>query len=127
MINRQILEGHWNQLKGRVRQKWGQLSDSDIAQFRGDLDELIGTIQQKTGEGRDAVEGFLQQLSDSAATVFGQGAEATRQHTQRAMGHISEELAEAKCWVRDRPAHALTVCFGFGVLVGLIIAITHRK
>jgi uncharacterized protein YjbJ (UPF0337 family) len=126
MINRQVLEGNWNQLKGKLQEKWGQLSDCDVAQFRGNVDELIGMIQQKTGEGREAVEGFLQQLSEHATTIYGQAAEATRQYVHQASDQVAEGLAGAKCLVRDRPGQSLAVCFGVGLVVGLAIALTWR-
>ena len=38
MINQQILEGNWNEIKGKLRQKWGQLTDDDFQQIRGDAE-----------------------------------------------------------------------------------------
>jgi uncharacterized protein YjbJ (UPF0337 family) len=126
MINQQVLEGNWNQLKGRIRQRWGQLSDNDVAQFRGNVDQLIGTIQQKTGEGREAIESYLQQLSDSAATVFGQAAEATRQCMHQATDQASEGLAGASCLVRSSPGKAIAVCFGVGLVAGMLMVLKWR-
>ena len=51
VINREILEGNWNQFKGQILKKWSQLTDSDLAEFHGNVDELVGVIQRKTGEG----------------------------------------------------------------------------
>ena len=68
MINREILEGNWNQFKGQILKKWSQLTDSDLAEFHGNVDELVGVIQRKTGEGREVVESFLQNLTAGAAT-----------------------------------------------------------
>ena len=53
MTNQQILEGNWNEIKGMLRQKWGQLTDNDLPQIRGNLDQIVGIIQRKTGEGRE--------------------------------------------------------------------------
>lgn len=52
MINQQILEGNWNEIKGKLRQKWGQLTDDDFPQICGEADQIIGIIQRKTGEAR---------------------------------------------------------------------------
>lgn len=51
-----ILEGKWNQLKGKVRQEWGDLTDDDLDRIAGKRDELIGTIQERYGRSRDNVE-----------------------------------------------------------------------
>ncbi len=42
-----IFKGRWNELKGKVRQRWGELTDDEIAQTQGNLDQLVGRIQQK--------------------------------------------------------------------------------
>ncbi len=126
MINREMLEGNWNQLKGYLQQKWGQLTDNDLAQFHGSVDELIGIIQQKTGEGRQTVESFLQGLTASAGSLAGQTAEAARQTAHCATDRLSQGAAEARCWVRDRPCQALAVCFGLGLAVGLVMALKRH-
>jgi uncharacterized protein YjbJ (UPF0337 family) len=55
MINAQQLQGHWNEVRGKIRKKWGQLSNDDLAEFRGNVDELVGVIQRKTGVARAQV------------------------------------------------------------------------
>jgi uncharacterized protein YjbJ (UPF0337 family) len=55
-MNRDILGGQWKQLKGRVRQQWGQLTDDEIDQIAGDRDLLIGKIQERYGRSREQAE-----------------------------------------------------------------------
>ncbi len=52
-MNRDILEGQWTQIKGKVRERWGKLTDDDLDKIAGKRDQLIGTIQEKYGEARD--------------------------------------------------------------------------
>ncbi len=49
-------EGRWDQLKGKARQFWGKLTDDDFEKARGDYNELLGIIKEKTGETREAIE-----------------------------------------------------------------------
>jgi uncharacterized protein YjbJ (UPF0337 family) len=49
------IKGKWNQIKGDVKRKWGEITDDDLLQAEGNMDKLVGTIQQRTGEKRDAV------------------------------------------------------------------------
>jgi len=49
------IKGKWNQIKGDVKRKWGQITDDDLLQAEANMDKLAGTIQQRTGEQRDAV------------------------------------------------------------------------
>lgn len=55
-INSDILEGKWNQLKGQVRQKWGELTNDDLEQIAGKRDELVGVLQEKYGRSREKIE-----------------------------------------------------------------------
>ena len=43
------IQGNWKQLSGSVKQRWGQLTDDDLAQINGGREQLAGTIQQRYG------------------------------------------------------------------------------
>jgi uncharacterized protein YjbJ (UPF0337 family) len=49
------IKGDWNITKGKLKQKWAQLTDSDLEYAEGQHDELLGRIQKRTGETREAV------------------------------------------------------------------------
>lgn len=55
-MNADILRGKWNQIKGKVRQKWGKLTDDDLDKVEGSRDELVGLIQERYGKSKDAAE-----------------------------------------------------------------------
>ena len=61
-MNADIFEGNWKQLKGKVQQKWAKLTNDDLDQLAGKRDELIGRIQEKYGEERDAISKELDDL-----------------------------------------------------------------
>ena len=50
MINQQTLLGNWNEIKGKLRSNWGSLTDDDLTIIDGNVDQLVGAIQRKTGE-----------------------------------------------------------------------------
>jgi uncharacterized protein YjbJ (UPF0337 family) len=50
------IEGRWLQAKGKVRERWGKLTDDDLDVIAGKRDQLAGKIQQRYGEARDEVE-----------------------------------------------------------------------
>ncbi len=54
-------EGRWDQLKGKVKQAWGMLTDDDLKQVEGKYDQLIGLIKTKTGKTQAEIE---KQLND---------------------------------------------------------------
>lgn len=55
-MNKDIFEGKWEQIKGSVREKWGDLTDDDMAQINGSREKLCGKIQEAYGRSREAAE-----------------------------------------------------------------------
>ena len=55
-MNRDILKGQWTQLKGKIREKWGQLTDDEIDQIEGDSEKLTGLVQERYGRSREDAE-----------------------------------------------------------------------
>ena len=53
------LKGNWNVIKGKLKQKYGELTDDDLTYAEGKEDELYGKIQKKTGESKDQVKKFI--------------------------------------------------------------------
>ena len=45
-MNADILEGQWKEIKGEVKQKWGKLTDDDLAQVEGKEEQLLGLLQK---------------------------------------------------------------------------------
>ncbi len=134
MANQQTLQGNWNEIKGRIRSHWGQLTDDDLSHFHGEVDSLVGAIQRKTGEGRESIEKYLNELTASAGSTIGQAAESVRQYTQRATesmqttarqaaDQLRSGYGEAEHFVQDRPAESMAVCFGAGVVTGVLLGI----
>ena len=52
-MNEDILKGQWTQLKGRVREQWGKLTDDDLDRIQGKSEQLIGKIQERYGVARE--------------------------------------------------------------------------
>lgn len=46
------VKGNWKQLKGKVREKWGLLTDDDLEHIAGHKDRLVGKLQEKYGEAK---------------------------------------------------------------------------
>ena len=63
-----ILAGNWKQLKGRVKEEWGELTDDDLNRIQGNRMRLEGTLQEKYGrtkaEVSQEVDDFLNDLGD---------------------------------------------------------------
>lgn len=55
-MNWDRIEGNWKQFKGKVKTKWGELTDDELDVIEGDRDILIGKLQERYGMARDEAE-----------------------------------------------------------------------
>jgi len=127
MITRQELEGSWNTVKGKLQEKWGQLTDHDLTQFKGDMNQLIGTIQSKTGETRRVVEDFLQSAVGNAKEYAGQASEMAADRYRQAKEGVEAGMHEAEEMVRRSPMESVAVAFGAGLIAGLITGLVLKS
>jgi uncharacterized protein YjbJ (UPF0337 family) len=55
-MNWDTIKGNWTQLKGSVREQWGNLTDDDIDRIEGNREQLVGRVQERYGYMRDQAE-----------------------------------------------------------------------
>jgi uncharacterized protein YjbJ (UPF0337 family) len=55
-MNWDRVEGNWKQMKGKAREQWGKLTDSDFEQIAGKKDQLVGRIQERYGISKDEAQ-----------------------------------------------------------------------
>lgn len=55
-MNTDTLKGEWKQIKGKVKEKWGKLTDDDMTTVEGKRDQLVGRIQERYGVAKDKAE-----------------------------------------------------------------------
>ena len=56
------LSGNWNEVKGKIKQEYGELTDDDLTYTEGQEDELLGRIQKKTGKAKSEVKDFIDSI-----------------------------------------------------------------
>jgi len=145
MINAQELQGQWNKVRGQLKEKWGQLTDDDLMMQGGNVDQLIGRIQQKTGEGREAIERLLNDLTAKGSSSVSQAAGAAREYAQQASSYAhqaSERLRGgydqaadmarqryemAQDSIRHNPGQSVAMAFGVGVALGVVVGLALRS
>jgi uncharacterized protein YjbJ (UPF0337 family) len=59
MLNEDIFQGKWNQMKGKVKQQWGKFTDDDLDRISGKRDEIVGLMQERYGYDRARAESEL--------------------------------------------------------------------
>ena len=61
-MNQDIVEGNWKQLSGKIKAKWGKLTDDDLKTAEGNAEYLVGKLQVHYGLTKDMAEKHLQVL-----------------------------------------------------------------
>lgn len=56
------IKGNWNELKGKVKQQYANLTDDDLLYEEGKEDELLGRIQKKTGKTKEELKSWIDKL-----------------------------------------------------------------
>ncbi len=138
MVNQQVLQGNWNEWKGKLRQKWGQLTNDDVQSFSGNVDQLVGLIQRKTGEARSEIEKYFDELAANGSSGISQAAETVRNYaasaaesvqetTHKAAEAVRKGADDAQEMIRQRPGESAAVCFGAGIVFGVVLGLILRR
>ncbi|WP_126245974.1 CsbD family protein [Chitinophaga rhizosphaerae] len=61
-MNNLQLKGAWNEIKGKLKQKYADLTDDDLTYTEGKEDELLGKLQQKLGKSKEEVKKLIDEL-----------------------------------------------------------------
>lgn len=69
-MNWDRIEGDWKQLKGNVKEKWGQLTDDDLDIVAGKRDQLAGKIQSRYGIAKDEAEKQIDEWAKKHETAL---------------------------------------------------------
>jgi uncharacterized protein YjbJ (UPF0337 family) len=137
-INQQTLEGNWNEIKGKIHERWGQLTQEDLQKAKGNVDQLVGVIQRKTGEARDRVEQYLNDLTSGAGGTVSKVAETVRSYASQAVESVDDVrhragdyvrggYAETERMIQQRPMESLLAGFGAGLIAGVVIGLVMRR
>lgn len=61
-MNELQFKGNWNEIKGKLKQKYANLTDDDLQYSEGKIDELLGRLQQKTGKAKEDLKKEIENL-----------------------------------------------------------------
>lgn len=138
MISQQELTGGWTQLKGKIKEKWGQITDNDLAQGEGNVEQLVGMLQRKTGTARRDIEEFMDKAmseggnlmnraASAAQNYASQASEAVSQGYEQVSNQVQQGYEQAEEMIRNRPTESLSVAFGAGIVTGILVTLLMRS
>ena len=64
-MNWDRIEGNWKQFSGKVKEKWGELTDDDIARVNGNREHLEGVLQERYGYAKDKAQAEIDRWTSS--------------------------------------------------------------
>ena len=71
-MNKDILQGKWREMKGKVKEQWGKLTDDDLDKIDGKSKQLLGLLQQRYGYARDKAEEEYKRFNERWSREFEQ-------------------------------------------------------
>jgi uncharacterized protein YjbJ (UPF0337 family) len=142
-MNTFTFDGSWNRIKGKLKQKYAQLTDDDLIFAEGKGQELLGRLQARLGLSEAAAVGLLHELKDSAKTL----GETVREKLSEAAAQAGEVVEDAKAklaegageacdevskrahslaekaqhYVARKPVKALLTALAVGFVAGMIV------
>lgn len=131
MISSEELQGSWNSIRGKVKEKWGQLTDDDLLIASGNVEQLYGRIQQKTGQTKQQLQEFFSDLLQGSRSGGEHATGDIMEEPRRAFNRVSEEFSgrfrdgyhRAEHIVQEHPMPSMAGVFLGGVLTGLCIGL----
>lgn len=73
-MNKDLFEGKWHEYKGKIKEKWGKLTDNDLTQINGKRELLVGKLQTHYGYAKDKAENELKEFEKSCSSCEKAGA-----------------------------------------------------
>ncbi len=68
-MNWDRVQGNWTEFRGKVRERWGKLTDDDLDVIAGKREQLLGTLQQRYGMAKDELEREVKEFEHDLDTV----------------------------------------------------------
>ncbi len=110
MVNQQVLQGHWDEIKGKLRAHWASLSDDDLEQCQGNMQQLMGVIQRKTGEARDTIENYLEEIVTESGGDLENASQSAREYARFAAASVHGARGKQETVLKWRPSKCASRC-----------------
>lgn len=138
MTAKQQLQGSFHEIKGQIRNKFGEITDDEFERVGGSVEKLVGMIQQKTGKAREEIQAFIQdaidagsdmaqRAADTARDYASQAGRAAREGYEQAADRFREGYGRAEEMVRRNPVESLAVALAAGMITGALLGLMMNR
>jgi uncharacterized protein YjbJ (UPF0337 family) len=114
------IEGSWEELKGKAKQQWGNLTDSELTQIGGRKDELMGRLQARYGYSKDKakeeMESWLESIGQSGESVIAQ-MNAAKDGAKQVADNFTTAMQKS---VENNPIATLAMVAAVAFVIGAI-------
>ena len=132
MNTHEVSRANWNRLVGKVKERWGQLTDDELTEAKGDMQQLTGLIEQKTGDARDVIEKFIDDVVNGRQTeaegVVRKYARDAQHKLQDAGQYVTDATRtgyrSTERAIATHPMESTAVAFAAGLGVGLVLGLS---
>jgi len=129
------VEGNWKQMRGRVKERWGRLTDDDLTVIAGRRDQLEGMIQERYGYAKERARREIEDWYRSMESNLAEQIETLRsgihdlsstverlakEQLPRARSRATGALTDAEEAVKRNPLIVVAVALGLGLLIGVL-------
>lgn len=74
------IKGNWNELKGKLKQKYAKLTDNDLIYIEGKEDELLGRLEKKIGKSKEEVSAIIEEMQSKTEKFEKRKSESANQY-----------------------------------------------
>ena len=135
MLAKETLEGNWKSIVGAVREKFSEITGDELGRIEGNVEQLIGLIQRKSGQSREQIESFLESSSRPASSTINRvtnqvsdyadvAGQAVRENYDRIASEAQRGYDYSVRTMQRRPLESVVIALGAGVLAGLVLGIS---
>jgi len=105
-----LIEGNWDQLKGKIKKQWGKLTDNDMDEMEGSYDELVGKIKETYGCTQEDIEKQLNTI------INGFDFNKIKDVVQNSVENIKEKSEDVTAYVQENPMKSVLIAMAIGIL-----------
>ena len=70
MVTQEKLSSNWHSIVGAIKEKFGQVTGDDLTRVQGNVDQLVGLLERKTGQTRESIEAFINDCCSDGAKLY---------------------------------------------------------